>query len=547
MYPSIDIDFSVEKCVQLIRESDVEFLNVNFDELGLFLAITDDKCNLSRNGLQEFCPTRDKVGRPPTITSAAKKSCKERWKGWTKANQIPSCKTQIRTMVTEAVGVSLKTLLKNHIFKFNNKLYQQNEGGAIGVGIAGDVANLFMVWWDKQLKEKLANNNIIPLLYSRYVDDIDLVVKPIPQENEDEKDKAMMNKIKEIANTIHPNIKVTVDYPSAHHNRRLPVLDTEQWIEEVNVDGIIKPQILHSHYIKPMSNRQLIHKDSALSDSGKMNILVAELVRVMRNVSRMCQPQELKKHIQYFIHRMQYSSYSQNVRVKIYKKAKQKYDNIVKNHLNGSCPMYRNKLWNKEQRNTEKRTKKNSWYGKNTEAVMFIDATPNSKLAIKCQEILTDMNLKIKVVEKSGRSIKSLLCKSYPFDRIPCQNNCKLCEINPDINCKLRGVIYRIRCLEDRCIIVPENYEGETSRSIGERVGEHLRKYNEKDPKSILYQHAKEKHNGVLPNINVEIISICRSDPMLRQVTESVCIRENNPTLNTKSEWGNSNVSQKRR
>ena len=29
------------------------------------------------------------------------------------------------------------------------------KGGAIGVGIAGDVANLFMVWWDKQVKMKL--------------------------------------------------------------------------------------------------------------------------------------------------------------------------------------------------------------------------------------------------------------------------------------------------------------------------------------------------------------------------------------------------------
>ena len=101
-------------------------------------------------------------------------------------------------------------------------------------------------------------------------------------------------------------------------------------------------------------------------------------------------------------------------------------------------------------------------------------------------KITKDMDLKIKVVDKSGRSIKSLLCKSYPFDRIPCEVNCKICEINPEINCKRRDVVYRIRCLDDGCIIIPENYEGETSRSIGERVNEHWRKYIDKDRKSIL-------------------------------------------------------------
>ena len=52
-----------------------------------------------------------------------------------------------------------------------------------------------------------------------------------------------------------------------------------------------------------------------------------------------------------------------------------------------------------------------------------------------------------------------------------------------------------------------------------------------KDLKSILYQHANEKHNGLLPNINVEILSICPQDAMLRQVTESVCILDNKPTV----------------
>ena len=34
LYPSIDIDFAVEKCVELMQESNVKFNNVHVDELG---------------------------------------------------------------------------------------------------------------------------------------------------------------------------------------------------------------------------------------------------------------------------------------------------------------------------------------------------------------------------------------------------------------------------------------------------------------------------------------------------------------------------------
>ena len=39
------------------------------------------------------------------------------------------------------------------MFTFNNKIFKQMKGGAIGVGIAGEVANLFMVWWDRKMKK----------------------------------------------------------------------------------------------------------------------------------------------------------------------------------------------------------------------------------------------------------------------------------------------------------------------------------------------------------------------------------------------------------
>ena len=77
------------------------------------------------------------------------------------------------------------------------------KGGAIGVGIAGDVANLFMVWWDRQVKMKLENDGINVQLYSRYVDDISIVCRMrSPEPGRQQSDKAMMENIQRIANGV---------------------------------------------------------------------------------------------------------------------------------------------------------------------------------------------------------------------------------------------------------------------------------------------------------------------------------------------------------
>ena len=113
-----------------------------------------------------------------------------------------------------------------------------------------------------------------------------------------------------------------MDYPSNHENKRLPVLDMEFWIEQVEVNGELKHQILYSHYIKSVSSRYVIHKDSAISYNSKVNILTNELTRVMRNISPYVAKEEKQLHLQYFIHRLQFSGYRKDERIKIYRKAK---------------------------------------------------------------------------------------------------------------------------------------------------------------------------------------------------------------------------------
>ena len=82
----------------------------------------------------------------------------------------------------------------------------------------------------------------------------------------------------------------------------------------------------------------------------KISILVSDLVRVMRNVSQLCDEKERSMHVQHYIHRMQFSGYPQEDRVLVYKKAKKVFDNIVERDRGGECPMYRGKFWQINER-----------------------------------------------------------------------------------------------------------------------------------------------------------------------------------------------------
>ena len=540
LYPSIDIEFSVDRCCELILDSEISFEQVDTDELGLFLALTVTNERLTEIGINKFCPVRrnTRSGRPPTLTASGTDPNHDiRWRPWVPSPFTPD-ETSTRVMVVEAINISIKTTMKNHVFQFNQKYYKQQNGGAIGVGVAGEVANLFMVYWERQLLERMVGSGMLQKLYSRYVDDIEVVVKSVKPGSETE-EKETMEKIQQIANDIHPSIRVTIDYPSNHTDGRMPVLDITQRMEII--DG--KPQIVHSHYMKPMSNRNLINSKSAQSDNSKLNILAADLLRVMRNVSNRNDESERKKWVQHFMNRMQFSGYNQSMRMKVYHKAKMMYQKRQREDEEGTKPFYRAKTWNRDQRNKQGLLKKKNWFAKGGyETVMFIDATPDSELAESCRRVLKQADLKIRVVERSGVSLKHVMVKSNPFPRVPCRlSTCGVCSNTDKINCKKRDVIYEVAC--NGC---NAKYIGETARSIGERFNEHLGKYNSNSLSSVFHEHMREKHDSTHQQLNLKIMASYPGDAMLRQTYEATSINALKPILNRKEEFGNSNVPRRR-
>ena len=220
---------------------------------------------------------------------------------------------------------------------------------------------------------------------------------------------------------------------------------------------------------------------------------------------------------------------------------------IIKNANEGICPIYRNKIWQQKERKKAKINKRKTWYSNNNkfESVFFVDATPKMKLAKECQSIFKSTGLKIKVVEKSGKSLKQYLVKSNPFERRKCMEACDICNTHPYINCKSRDTVYIITC--EGCPkgegVTNNDYAGESSRSIGERFREHMEDITEKLMVSHVYPHFAEKHNKIPQQLSLKIIRKYPGNAMLRQAAEAVYIRDNKPLLNSKSEFGNMNVA----
>jgi hypothetical protein len=215
----------------------------------------------------------------------------------------------------------------------------------------------------------------------------------------------------------------------------------------------------------------------------------------------------------------------------------------------GIQPLYRDRNWNREERRRNKTEKRNNWFKKrsDSEAVMFVDSTPNEELAKRCRDVFVSHGFNIKVVERNNSTIKRTLVKSNPFKENGCQKmSCNLCNTGSKVNCKTREVVYKITCAGENnegenCRGI--EYVGETSRSMAERFGEHSKMLNSAceatRKKSFLHHHVQSVHNGNVPPLDVTIVGKCVGDPSMRQALEAVTIRREDPMLNRKQEWNN--------
>ena len=87
-----------------------------------------------------------------------------------------------------------------------------------------------------------------------------------------------MKIIKEVADSIDVNIKVTFDSPSNHSDGKVPILDVKTHINEDNI-------IMYYFYKKPISSDFVTLKSAAMTMQQKINILTLQCKGRLHNTS----------------------------------------------------------------------------------------------------------------------------------------------------------------------------------------------------------------------------------------------------------------------
>ena len=123
-------------------------------------------------GVQSGCPKRRaRRGPRPNITGCGTEEDREkRHRPWIFPDVSGIDTVTRRKMLVEAVRIVLRKLLETHTYDFAGEIRRQRAGGAIGMELTGVIAQVFMVWWDRQLTTKLEEVNIHFKLHERYVD-----------------------------------------------------------------------------------------------------------------------------------------------------------------------------------------------------------------------------------------------------------------------------------------------------------------------------------------------------------------------------------------
>ena len=427
-----------------------------------------------------------------------------------------------------------------------------------------------MINWDKKLIAKLKEFKMKPDLYTRFKDDIDMVIeslekgskvfedKIIVDENKKLNDentsdaKVTMEVVQQIANQIDPMIQLTVDTPCNYPDGKLPVLDLT-----VNVNPAEGNRIDFEFFEKPTKNSRVILANSALGWSKKRTILTQECLRRLRNTKFELGPEVRKLHLDKFMLKLKNSGYNKKFRMEILDSGLKAYSKMLDDDKTGIKPMYRSKEWNQDTRNNLKSRKKVNWWNSENskvqyKSVLFVTPTPGGVLAKELQkreeELNKNTNERIKVVEKGGLKVKDILGSKNPFKRSNCsQKTCPLCtksdlvDIQTEevkIPCSTNNVGYRWRCLTCKERDIVKVYEGETGRSARLRGSEHLKDLEKKREKSVLLKHKISDHPTEKVKFKMEITKKFK-DALTRQANEAVRIysRPGHEILNSKSEF----------
>ena len=427
-------------------------------ELGLYLAVTRSRKEIEESGLGETEQKRLKSHGPsPGITTAeilqrrrmnrtkgedGEESCREEEDDesqdigtQTERKFIPPMRTSTPRERRKMIGLALETavlaVMNGHLYSYDNTVRRQKEGRPIGLRLTGVLAKLVMLIWAREFVIILTIIStsiaaIVLYMLKIYVDDVNVITEELPPgirfkegdltvtAEEVESDKLFpgniqtANLLQEVENSILSYIRFTVDSPSNHADGWMPVLDLKVRVRN--------NQIQHAHNRKPMCDKRLILQQSVHPDRVKRLTAVCEGVRFLMNTSISLGWQFMSEELTELAARMKNSGYSERLRGEVIRDVTIGWERKLEAAETAHTPMYRPREREQREMLRQKMTQKSAWYRPQADVAAFYPATPGSELIKGIRKVVAEeasrLDLKIRVVERGGVSLKSKLVKS---------------------------------------------------------------------------------------------------------------------------------------
>ena len=571
LYPSLRVK-EVSKIVaeymeEVLTSGKLEITNVDWHEVGKYLAITMPRKEQIRVGIRDAIPKRtvgeNARGQKPGAAywdsdMIERKQNEETIKTgkWIEAAQPSS--SQEKKMLSMMIATAVEVSMTNHLYRFDGKVYHQSDGGPIGDELSQAAARMTMAWYDRKLIDKCQKLSIALPYYTRYVDDINNGVIPHPDGTryvdgelkiKDEcieidrgkpKDQVAATLVKTVANSITEMLSFEEDVSSKHPDKRLPTLDLKLWTTTTEAQPM---KIRHTFYKKPMASKTTLKENTAYPKAQTRAVMVQEVLRRLRNCSPESSWEERGEHLTEFARSLKASGHSEEFRKEVFRKAIRKFKRELQKHQSGKRDMYRPREQRvKEREESGGKSTNDSWFkdmkttgGEKVTSVFKVPFT-GGKLEREVQETLKRWDkpegIRMKVQEGGGRKLKDVLTKQDPFPRKSCER--EQCPIGKECQerCYQDHVNYEMECNECEEGRKADSsrkkyvYYGESSRGCFIRNEGHVQAYKKRDGKEegFMWNHAKEVH-GEKKDIKFKMKrNTVDKDPMRRVLRESVKI-----------------------
>ena len=597
LYPSLRKKEACKIIEQVVAEAmeqgKVSFAGVDWREAAKFLAVVLPAEKVSELNLEDVVPRRavevraEAAGRrtagarpgpaywdSDTVRVKVEGSDQsgesefiDKWEWKTRNKRFSEPTTeQKQTMMSMILSACVELQMSNHLYRFDGRVFNQQDGGPIGDELSQAVARIVMGWWDQQFLRKCSDLGIDLQMYLRYVDDTNKALIPPPlgsklengvmvideekaeTDRERPRDQVTAELLKEVADSVTDMIVMEPDYCSKHSDKKLPILDLKVYVKKSDLGGV---EISHEFYKKPMASNRTILARTAFPNSCKRAVLVEETLRRLRNCSPSMEMEEKGEFLTQLALEMRRSGYDERFRVNVMRKAVERYKKELSDHLEGREDLYRSRQTRDEQvKQKGGKSDRDNWFkrgGNKATSILRVPLSDGSKLKKMVEERLKRCpnpdGVRTRVQEDNGKKIKYSLMKTDPFPRSSCgRANCPLsmqeggcrercysCHTNYVIACKRCDdnvkVEFRVGVNEEwsmqRFV-----YVGESSRGCFTRFNQHAEEYSKGT--NFMAQHVQEHHRNRKRSAEEDFwmkkLKVDK-DPMRRVVREAVILR----------------------